>query len=53
MHADFGTGRYIDPQIVVAPGRTVVTRDVSLTDDLFRAGMNLKFNWGNPVVAKY
>jgi outer membrane immunogenic protein len=53
LHADFGTGRYIDPQIVVAPGRTVVTRDVSLTDDLFRAGMNLKFNWADAVGAKY
>jgi outer membrane immunogenic protein len=52
LHADFGTGRYVNPPVVTVAG-TVVTRDVRLTDDIFRAGMNLKFNWGGPVVAKY
>ena len=52
LHADFGTGRYVNTPIVTVAG-TVVTRDVKLTDDIFRAGMNLKFNWGGPVVARY
>ena len=52
LHADFGSSRYINTPIV-NPGGTIVTRDVKLTDDMFRAGMNLKFNWGSPVVAKY
>jgi outer membrane immunogenic protein len=52
LHADFGTGQYVNPPVVRAGG-TVVTRDVKLTDDMVRAGINLKFNWGGPVVAKY
>jgi outer membrane immunogenic protein len=30
-----------------------VTRDVKLSDDMVRAGMNVKFNWDGPVVARY
>jgi outer membrane immunogenic protein len=52
LHADFGTQQYINPPVFTGIG-TVVTRDVKLTDDMVRAGMNLKFNWGGPVVAKY
>ena len=52
LHADFGTQQYINPP-VITPNGTAVTRDVKLTDDMVRVGMNLKFNWGNPVVAKY
>jgi outer membrane immunogenic protein len=52
LHADFGTGQYVNPPVVRAGG-TVVTRDVKLTDDMVRAGINLKFNLGGPVVAKY
>ena len=52
LHADFGTQQYINPP-VVNPGGTIATRDVKLTDDMVRVGMNLKFNWGGPVVAKY
>jgi outer membrane immunogenic protein len=42
LHADFGTARYID-QSVVGPGFTIVTRDVLLTDDIVRAGINWRF----------
>jgi len=52
LHADFDSRQYINPQ-VTAGGGTVVTRDVTLRDDMVRAGMNLKFNWGGPVVARY
>jgi len=54
LHADFGTGTYINPPVPV-PGGTIVTRDVRLTDDIVRAGMNLKFNWWEPgpLVARY
>jgi outer membrane immunogenic protein len=42
LHADFGTSRYIDPPVVVG-GRTTNTRDVPLTNDIVRAGVNYKF----------
>jgi len=43
LHADFGTERYIDPP-VIGPATTIVTRDVSLTDDIVRAGVNWRFH---------
>jgi outer membrane immunogenic protein len=52
LHAGFENKQYINPPIPVANG-TIATRDVKLTDDIFRAGANLKFNWGGPVVARY
>jgi outer membrane immunogenic protein len=52
LHADFGNHDHINPP-VVTPSGTRATRDVKLTDDMFRVGMNLKFNWGGPVLAKY
>jgi len=53
LHADFGTRQYFNPAVLTAAGTTVVTRDVKLTDDMVRAGVNVKFNWGGPVVAPY
>jgi outer membrane immunogenic protein len=52
LHADFGTKNYINPP-VVAGGGTFNTRGVSLTDDVVRIGVNYRFNWGSPVVARY
>jgi outer membrane immunogenic protein len=43
LHADFGTSSYINPSVQVAPGHTIVTRDVPLTNDIVRAGVNYKF----------
>jgi outer membrane immunogenic protein len=51
LHADLGTGRYI-PLIITANGSTD-SRDVRFTDDIVRAGLNWRFNWGGPVVARY
>ncbi|MBR0819975.1 outer membrane protein [Bradyrhizobium liaoningense] len=48
VHVDFGSKRYVDPPISGA-----VTRDVRLTDDIVRAGVNVRFNWDRPVVTKY
>jgi hypothetical protein len=45
LHADFGGKLYINPSVTTVAG-TVVTRDVRLTDDMVRVGMNLKFDWG-------
>jgi outer membrane immunogenic protein len=42
LHADFGTSRYIDPPVVIG-GATFNTRDVPLTNDIVRAGVNYKF----------
>jgi outer membrane immunogenic protein len=53
MHADFGTRQYFATPIVTATG-TILTRDVKLTDDMVRAGINVRFNWGGtPIVTKY
>lgn len=43
LHADFGSSIYVNPPAVV-PNGTVNTRAVRLTDDMFRAGINWKFN---------
>jgi hypothetical protein len=50
LHADFGARNYFDPPVVDVV--TVNTRKTSLTDDIFRAGLNYRFGWGGPVVAK-
>jgi outer membrane immunogenic protein len=42
LHADFGTGTYINPSVQGVAG-TIVTRDVPLTNDIVRAGVNYKF----------
>jgi outer membrane immunogenic protein len=45
LHADFGSGRFVDPPVVGPTSFTAVTRNVKLTDEIFRAGVNWKFNW--------
>ena len=53
MHADFGTRQYFSSPTALGP-LTVATRDVKLTDDIVRAGVNVRFNWGGtPIVTKY
>ena len=44
LHADLGSGRFINPSVTFPGGGTIVTRDVRLTDDIFRGGINWKFN---------
>ena len=51
VHADFGSKRYVDPAVPIG-AFTVITRDVRLTDDIVRAGVNVRFNWDSPVVTK-
>ena len=45
LHVDLGTGRFINPSVTFPGGGTIVTRDVRLTDDIFRGGINWKFDW--------
>jgi outer membrane immunogenic protein len=52
LHAGFESKQYFSPPLVVTGG-TVITRDTKLSDDMLRAGINVKFNWGGPVVARY
>jgi outer membrane immunogenic protein len=53
VHADFGSKRYIDPAVPTG-ALTILTRDVRLTDDIVRAGVNVRFNWDDkPVVTKF
>jgi outer membrane immunogenic protein len=51
LHADFGTAGYINPAVRIA-NLNFVTRDIRVTDDIVRAGLNWRFDWG-PVVARY
>ena len=53
LHADFGTKQYFNPAVATPIGTTIVTRDVKLTDDMVRAGVNVNFNWGGPAIPKY
>lgn len=48
VHVDFGSKRYIDP-----PTNGAITRDVRLTDDIVRAGVNVRFNWDSQVATKF
>jgi len=52
LHADFGTTEYINPAVRIG-NSNFTTRDVRLTDDIVRAGLNWRFNWAGPVVARY
>ena len=51
LHLDFGTTYF--GRLVPSPGFTFLARNVSLSDDIVRVGLNYKFNWTGPVVAKY
>jgi len=53
LHAGFDRKQTFNPPFTTPIGTTVVTRDVKLTDDIIRAGVNVKFNWDGPVVARY
>jgi outer membrane immunogenic protein len=45
LHADFGTGRYFSTPLLLGPVN-IITRDVRLTNDIVRAGVNWRFNSG-------
>jgi outer membrane immunogenic protein len=51
LHIGFRPETYFNTSAIV--GSAIFARDVHLSDDMVRAGVNLKFNWGNPVVARY
>jgi outer membrane immunogenic protein len=42
LHADFGTGLLINPPVTIS-GDTFVSRNVSLTNNIIRFGLNWKF----------
>jgi outer membrane immunogenic protein len=50
LHAGYEAARYFDPSIIVG-NSLVVTRNTPLSEDIVRAGVNLKFNWGSSAVA--
>jgi outer membrane immunogenic protein len=52
LHVGFETKQYFNPTTNALAGVVFPIRDVKLTDDIIRAGLNVKFNWG-PVVARY
>jgi outer membrane immunogenic protein len=51
LHVGFETKQYFQAPAVTTV-ETISLRDTKLTDDIVRAGLNVKFNWG-PVVARY
>jgi outer membrane immunogenic protein len=56
LHADFGSSNYFTPDItvpIVGATFTFLNQNVHLTDDMVRVGVNYRFNWGGPVVARY
>jgi outer membrane immunogenic protein len=49
LYTDFGTGgSFFSPPLLVG-AETVATRNVSLTDNIVRGGVNWKFNWFDPI----
>jgi outer membrane immunogenic protein len=44
LYADFGSGRFIDAPVPLGGGN-VVPREVKFTNEIFRGGVNWKFNW--------
>ena len=45
LHADFGSANYFNTPLVVG-GTNIITRNVRLTDDIVRAGINWQFTSG-------
>jgi len=52
LHSDLGARNYIDPPVVLGR-QTFETRSIHLTDNIVRIGLNYRFGWGGPVIAKY
>ena len=52
LHVDLGRQSYART-LSPTPGVQFAPRDVTLTDDMVRVGVNYKFGWGGPVVARY
>ncbi len=50
LHIDFGNPGFFNPPPVGFANRL---GGIHLTDDIVRVGINYKFNWAPPVVAKY
>ena len=48
IHAGFGSANY-----TASPSPPVDPRRISLADDIVRAGVNYRFNWGGPIAASY
>src|SRR5262249_58464085 len=49
LHVDFGSRLYVNPFVITPAGGTIVTRDLRLTDDIGRAGLNWPFQPSGPV----
>ena len=44
LHADFGTGLFFSPPVLIGGG-IIDSRNVSLTNNIIRGGINWKFDW--------
>jgi outer membrane immunogenic protein len=52
LFADFGSSQYINPPVVI--GTDIFnSRNVLLTDNIVRVGINYRFNWSGPVSTRY
>jgi outer membrane immunogenic protein len=45
LHADLGTGLFLNPPAIFGPGLIAASRNVTLSNDIIRAGLNWKFAW--------
>lgn len=50
LHADFGTQSFARMRI---GNGFFAARNITLTNDMVRVGVNYRFGWGGPLVAKY
>jgi outer membrane immunogenic protein len=52
LFVDLQNANYINPDVPSGTG-TIVTRTVTLNDNVIRAGINYHFNLGGPVATRY
>jgi outer membrane immunogenic protein len=52
LHVDFGTTSFLSPPVIIGT-QTFQSRNVPVTDDLFRVGLNYRLGWMGAVMSKY
>lgn len=52
LHVDLGTTSFLNGPVTIGRA-TFQSRNVPVTDEIFRVGLNYHFGWSGPVVPKY
>jgi outer membrane immunogenic protein len=53
LFVDLQNATYINPDIPTPTGGTIVTRTVTMNDNVVRAGVNYRFDFGGPIATRY